>query len=194
MVKTYENLEKITVLFENKTTARDHGAVFGEDRNWYIPENISEANKAILRTLDKPVTEKTVSSVSVTESDEKTTPNTQENASTSMGDGYDFSKVIRLNNSLMAAYAIQRHGLPSDTETRTALLNALRRREPGQYPIEYEAMLQCSEEFARVYNEDYVTDLIRNNIKSTGKIEESVMSAENLTAEEKALLLLVLPL
>lgn len=221
MVKNTDGLEKITVLFKYKKKAHDLGAIFGEDRCWYIPEGISEENKVLLHFLGSDEIPKTAKeednkedieigmnppiieedteinvedSTDITETEEQAENNAVSKVSNVAidYDGFDFNKILEFNDTLATAYAIKKHGLPDDPDMCTKILNNLRKRTPGQYPIDYQGMLQCSPAFEKKYNEEYVTRLIQENINNTGRIEEMVTYA-NITEEEKALLLLVLP-
>ena len=194
MVREFEGLERIEVPFPKKKTARENGAVFGTDHNWYIPKDLDEDKKSILRSL--------ASETIVTENNDLASTKTDEIADTSIAPDpeqyspYDdevFREAIDSENSLRAALAIQEHGLPTDPQIRTKLLTVLGKRGNGQYDIRYGSMLSISPVFAATYNTTRIAELIQHTVNGSQRYDEAVTDSD-ISEEEKALLRFVLPL
>ena len=97
------------------------------------------------------------------------------------------------DDSLQYLLSIKKQGMPSSAENRTSLLRAISNRTPGHYPITYEGMCQYSQEFAVLYSQERVLGLIRRCITGAKPFMEEIQSSD-LSPEEKALLMFVLPL
>ena len=109
-------------------------------------------------------------------------------------DNFIWDEVLNQETSnLMLLLYLDKYGLPEDTNERTRLLALFNRKNLNNYPLSYEAVCQYNEEFARKYNPEILTNLIRHSIFGQREYKEELMSSD-LTNEEKAILLFALPL
>lgn len=188
MIENTETLEQISVPFPQKKRARENGAYFDKkSRKWFIPKKIDADKANILRNLCTTKEEARV--VEISEQDIPKNENILMN-----NDAFNWEQIILSNISLEAALAIMKHGLPNDTETRARLLQVLGNRCPGQYDIEYDSMIKCSEIFANVYPTERIQSLVESVIGGDGRPFMEIINSANISNEEKALLLFVIPL
>lgn len=177
-------LEKISVHCSKKKIARDNGAFFDDKKHeWFIPGNISDANKKILRNLSQPDIE-----------DNNCQNNNESLQNSNYNDNCDWKKVLSTTESINVAFAIKKYGLPSSSEKRTKLLTILGYRGDGQYEIDYDSMVKYSKTFAKEYSPTRIKILLEK-ITQSGKFSYSEsINNKNITDEERAILNLVLPL
>lgn len=193
-------MERIVVPFEKKAKARELGIIFNKtDRNWYFPEGIEVDRKLAIENLlkEEPVFPESVETeicdiVNNKTQEDLITPN-EELLSLNQSMTETWENLISSEEPLKIALAIKEIGMPADTQLRTRLLKILGLRRPGDYPITYDGMLICSESFASIYTEEYVSELIAKVITGAKSYTEEIKEAD-ITEEEKALLLFILPL
>ena len=192
---------KIEVPFEKKAKARALGAVFNkDDRCWYIPDNADESTETALRNLatEEESLSETVCNTDIScNSTENVTNNILQSEETS---GHyseiateDWNNLITSRDTLKIALTIRDYGMPNNETQREELLKILSIRRPGDYPVSYDGMLECSENFASLYSIERTTTLIKDCIKGERSYMDEIRNS-NLTGEEKALLMFVLPI
>lgn len=193
-------MERIVVPFEKKAKARELGIIFNKtDRNWYLPEGIEVDRKLAIENLlkEESVFPESVENEICDLTNNKTqedliTPN-EELLSLNQSMAETWENLISSEEPLKIALAIKEIGMPADAQLRTRLLKILGLRRPGDYPITYDGMLICSESFASLYTEEYVSALVAKVITGAKSYTEEIKEAD-ITEEEKALLLFILPL
>ncbi len=193
-------MERIVVPFEKKAKARELGVIFNKtDRNWYLPEGIEVDRKLAIENLlkEESVFPESVENEICDLTNNKTqedliTPN-EELLSLNQSMAETWENLISSEEPLKIALAIKEIGMPADAQLRTRLLKILGLRRPGDYPITYDGMLICSESFASLYTEEYVSALVAKVITGAKSYTEEIKEAD-ITEEEKALLLFILPL
>lgn len=183
----------IEVPFEKKAKARELGIIFNKtDRKWYIPDGISVDRELVIRNLLLLTEEPILSEPTNNEQEEFVQPN-KELLSLNQSMIETWENLIASEEPLKIALAIKEIGMPADTQLRTRLLKILGLRRPGDYPITYDGMFICSESFASIYTEEYVSTLVAKVITGAKPYTEEIKEAD-ITEEEKALLLFILPL
>lgn len=198
-------MENITIPFLKKKNALELGAVFNrEDRKWYIPDGIPEETKEKLRNLS--MEEPRSLSIEKTEEPvlESAVTDTDSSGHTYMRNQYygtetktQTSQVLldlsEISCTLEAALFVCKNGLPEDASDRVKLLKILSNRSTTQYPITYDGMVICSEEFANMYPPELLSDLCKRCITGSRHYVEEI-NASDLSEEEKALLFFALPI
>lgn len=188
--------EVITVPFDKKKEAVSLGAYFDtSDRKWYITEDTEFDNHEALRHLaDIEVPEITVD---LPEEDQSLAGEEQieaEETNTSVGNKefFDWSGILNSRDSLQVAMTIRDHNLPESEEDRVKMLDILNVRTPGNYLFSYDGLCNLSQDFERVYSPERIQSLA-SKLTSPGDYLTRIRNSE-LSAEEKALMRLVLPL
>ena len=189
---------RIVVPFHAKAKARELGAIFVKDadvRGWYIPENADDSLTTALRELEHyPADEESelLGTLFESQSEEKETQSVhhfEEKHST-----FDkWEELASSEDTLRIALAIREYGMPNEEQLRASILRILSLRRPGEYPVTYDGLAECSESFATLYSKERVLELIKRCSTNDGTIYENIRHAD-LTEEERSLMLLVLPI
>ena len=173
---------QIHVPFNKKQKARDLGAVFNRvTRTWNCDEDITVQLTACERADSEDINTATNENIEVIHQSENL----------NIVD-IDWEEVLGTNCNLLIAWNIQKYGMPASAELRAKILKFLSYRKNGEYPINYDGMIECSEDFRTRYPEEYLCRLVESCITGAKSYEEEIRQS-NLTDEEKALLYFALP-
>lgn len=187
---------KIEVPFHKKAKAKQYGAIFDKQtRCWYASENATEEQLQILTNL-------------IYEEDEDCNNDNAYNfdsfvANNELQNSFNhfnittpesfWKEVIETHNPLKLALAIQENGMPGNESQRTQILHILSLRRPGDYPITYDGMIECSKDFELCYPKERVLELTKQNITGSQPYQDDIRNAK-ITDEEKELLMFFLPI
>lgn len=105
----------------------------------------------------------------------------------------EMQKNMNLLDNITLLQVLGECGMPGSEEERTALLVRLRVQRMGDYPVTYEGLCHYSESFLREYPKERVVGLIKRVITGANPYQMEINHA-SISDEDKALLLLVLPM
>lgn len=182
---------RIAVDFSKKAQAREMGVIFNkEDRCWYLPSSVDETQIERYTSLAFPVEKEDAHVLPV-----QGNPPEENPALASFSDLSEelWQKLIETRDGLRIALAVRDSGMPESSLQREAILRIFSTRKPGEYPIVYRSMVECSERFATMYDENRVIKLVRDHITGSRSYVEDIKDS-NLSGEEKALLMFYLPM
>lgn len=195
---------RIVVPFEKKAQANKLGVLFDiTSRQWYIPEDANEETAEALRSLANVSTDSSETDFCNTDTDNND-QNFVDNSSirntnkssifvrNSNSEVPNWSELLAAEDTLRIALAIRDSGMPPSEEERECLFKILSRRKPGDYPVTYEGMLECSELFAESYSMEYAENLVKSCTFGQKFYADEIRESD-LTNEQKAFLMFVLP-
>lgn len=171
---------RVCVPFSKKRLAREMGIRFDKtDRCWYASP---EQKESFLSACEEKQIPEPVAPKETEIHKEAVSAEEVRRSSLPIGE-----------STLAIALNVYEHGMPTDEKERTRVLKRLGSRKPDEYPITYDGMMNCSEDFRRLYPASRVEELMQRCITGQAHYSEEIMRSD-LTEEEKALLFLVLPI
>lgn len=193
-------MEEIKVSFSQKAAAHQLGAFFdtANTRKWYIPDDVADDVREALRNLKNAP--EIVSDISLcdtnndTDSDHFDTDMCAPFSGISDLNEEEWDSVLEKEDVLRTLMAIRDCGIPENENQRIRMLQILSRRRPGDYPVTYDGVCACCDQFETVYPIEDIVRMMQDNVTGINSYAEEIRMSLRLNEEEKALLLFVMPL